>query len=120
MNTVPFPVDNDKIERSFPAVRVHQPIGDIFLGSISPDLLQHITSLDVRRVMRDERDIERYLGIQRPLNEKRVDQLKRYVNYTDATFPTFLAEPDTAVARNRQMGFISFGQIGVPNALGHG
>ena len=51
-------------------------------------LLQKITYFDVRRVLRDERDVEAYLGIQRPLNERRVEDLEKYVNFQDATFPT--------------------------------
>lgn len=88
MNTVPLPVDKAVIEHSFHAVRVRQPIGDIYVASIDCKLIQQITYFDVRRVMRDERDVERYLGIQRPLSEKRVDELKKYVNFIDATFPT--------------------------------
>jgi DGQHR domain-containing protein len=50
--------------------------------------LQKITYFDVRRVLRDQRDVEAYLGIQRPLNESRVSDLQKYVNFVDATFPT--------------------------------
>jgi len=32
--------------------------------------------------------VEAYLGIQRPLNERRVEDLEKYVNFLDATFPT--------------------------------
>lgn len=88
MSTKPFPVDKSVIEQSFHAVLVRQPIGDIYLASIDYELIQQITYFDVRRVMRDERDVERYLGIQRPLNDKRVQELKKYVNFIDATFPT--------------------------------
>ncbi len=88
MNSVPLPVDDDVREETFHAVRVKQPIGDIYLGSISFDLIQRITYFDVRRILREKRDVERYLGIQRPLNEKRVEELKKYVNFIDATFPT--------------------------------
>lgn len=42
----------------------------------------------MRRVIEEQRDVERYLGIQRPLDKKRVAQLDRYVNFVDATFPT--------------------------------
>ena len=38
--------------------------------------------------MRDHRDVEAYLGIQRPLEERRVTALEKYVNFIDATFPT--------------------------------
>jgi DGQHR domain-containing protein len=58
------------------------------LAAIEFKLLQKITYFDVRRVLRDERDVEAYLGIQRPLSENRVSQLQKYVNFADATFPT--------------------------------
>ncbi len=47
-----------------------------------------ISHFDVRRVLQEERDVERYLGIQRPLEDKRVRSLSEYVNYKDASFPT--------------------------------
>lgn len=36
----------------------------------------------------EDRDMEKYLGIQRPLKDERVKQLQRYVKTVDATFPT--------------------------------
>jgi DGQHR domain-containing protein len=88
MSALPFPPDPSPIRFSFKAIRVRQPIGDIFIASLAAALIQKITFFDVRRVLRDERDVERYLGIQRPLNPKRVDDLKSYVRFIDATFPT--------------------------------
>jgi DGQHR domain-containing protein len=38
--------------------------------------------------MLKERDVETYLGIQRPLIQSRVDELQRYVRTIDACFPT--------------------------------
>jgi DGQHR domain-containing protein len=83
-----LPPDPDCISRRVKALRVQQPIGEIFLAVIDYDLLEKITFFDVRRVLRDTRDVEAYLGIQRPLSESRVSDLERYVNYADATFPT--------------------------------
>ena len=73
---------------SFSCIRVRQPIGDFYIASIPYRALCAITFFDVRRVMRDKRDIEKYLGIQRPLNPKRVRDLERFVNTVDASFPT--------------------------------
>ena len=84
----PIPVDPDRIEIRFSALRVRQPIGDIFVARMTHEEIQRITFFDVRRRMQEERDIERYLGIQRPLIDKRVNSLKEYVNFIDATFPT--------------------------------
>lgn len=73
---------------SFPCLRLEQPIGEFFIGTMEYSLLTQIADFDVRRVIQDERDVERYLGIQRPLNPARVRDLEIYVNTFDATFPT--------------------------------
>ena len=80
--------DPDKIEKSFPALCVKQPIGDIYVASIDAKSIQKMTFFDVRRRIEEQRDIERYLGIQRPLSAKRVSELNDYVNFSDATFPS--------------------------------
>ncbi|MCB8881951.1 DGQHR domain-containing protein [Acidisoma cellulosilytica] len=82
------PNDLDPITFEIPCLRARQPIGDIFIAAIPSKRLLSITYFDVRRVLRDERDFERYLGIQRPLDEKRVAKLRDYVNFKDASFPT--------------------------------
>ncbi len=80
--------DPDKIEKAFPAIKVRQPIGDIYVASIDAKSIQKMTFFDVRRRIEEQRDIERYLGIQRPLNARRVSELNDYVNFRDATFPS--------------------------------
>lgn len=80
--------DPSKISKSFKAICVKQPIGDIYIASIDARSIQQMTYFDVRRKIGEERDIERYLGIQRPLHDRRVEELKKYVNYRDATFPS--------------------------------
>lgn len=80
-------MDPDPIEKRFAALRVQQPIGDIYVARVDADTIQQITYFDVRRTLK-ERDVEMYLGIQRPLSEQRVVDLKKYVGYLDATFPT--------------------------------
>jgi len=81
-------VDQNVITREFPAVCVRQPIGDIYVATIDFENIQRMTHFDVRRRIEEERDIERYLGIQRPLNQRRVEELNDYVNYKDASFPS--------------------------------
>jgi DGQHR domain-containing protein len=76
------------ISISFPCIKISQPIGDFFVGVMKSKDLCSISDFDVRRVLQEERDVERYLGIQRPLNDARVADLKRYVHFYDATFPT--------------------------------
>ena len=69
-------------------IRVSQPIGDFFIASIPWKQLRDITFADVRRLEKEARDVETYLGIQRPLNAKRVAEIGEYVNTADACFPT--------------------------------
>jgi DGQHR domain-containing protein len=83
-----IPKDSTTISYSFDCIRASQPIGDIFICSIPYNILSKITYFDVRRVIQDERDVERYLGIQRPLDVGRVASLQKYVNFRDASFPT--------------------------------
>src|ERR1019366_309065 len=89
MNDQPKPpADPDPIVERVSALRVRRLIGDIYIATLGHGLLQKITYFDVRRVLRDRRDVEAYLGIQRPLSERRVNELQKYVNFVDATFPT--------------------------------
>lgn len=71
-----------------PAFSVKQPIGEFFVASMDAHDLVDISFSDVRRMEKD-RDFERYLGIQRPLNPKRVKEIRQYITQSpDATFPT--------------------------------
>lgn len=67
-------------------IELSQPIGIFYIGAINSDDLLRISYADVRRV--EDRDFERYLGIQRPLSMDRVKEIKEYVTHKDATFPT--------------------------------
>jgi DGQHR domain-containing protein len=69
-------------------LKVSQPIGDFYIASMTAKRLVQITEFDVRRVLIDQRDVERYLGIQRPLIPKRVKEIGLYVRTMDACFPT--------------------------------
>src|ERR1051326_467976 len=84
----PPPPDEAVIAEQFQAMRITQPIGDIYIAKMSAAQITRITFFDVRRRIQAERDIEKFLGIQRPLNDRRVDALRRYVQFADATFPT--------------------------------
>jgi len=96
MTDVQLPMDPDPISFEIPALRASQPIGDLYLANFPHRTLSRIAFFDVRRRIQELRDIERYLGIQRPLNAGRVADLHRYVNFADATFPTsiIIAIPD--------------------------
>ncbi len=71
-----------------PCFEVEQPIGPFYVARISADDLITITHVDVRRIEREEREVETVLGIQRPLSKTRVKEIGEYVNTIDATFPT--------------------------------
>ena len=72
---------------SFLVHKVKQPIGEFFVGVLGAQRLCEITDFDIRRMFH-ERGFETYLGIQRPLNPKRVKQIEQYVMTVDACFPT--------------------------------
>lgn len=108
--------DPDKIEISFKCLRARQPIGDIFVATIPYKKLSSMTYFDVRRVLQQDRDVERYLGVQRPIDEKRIKLLNTYVNLVDASFPssiivaldedyvTYDEASDTMTVRNFRTG----------------
>lgn len=79
----------DETPQSFEisAIRLTQPIGEFFIASIPHDRLVEISYFDVRRMLKD-RDVEEYLGIQRPLGKERTQELRQYVRTIDACFPT--------------------------------
>jgi DGQHR domain-containing protein len=77
----------DPISFAVPALKVAQPIGEFFVSVMDSKRLCEITYFDVRRILH-EREFETYLGIQRPLNEKRVEEIQQYVQTVDACFPT--------------------------------
>ena len=81
-------IDPDKVEIAIPVLRSTQPIGELFIASLPYQQLIRISFFDVRRVITEQRDVERYLGIQRPLDLSRVKKLTEYVNFYDASFPT--------------------------------
>jgi DGQHR domain-containing protein len=81
-------VQESPIRISVPCIKVTQPIGTFYIASIDHKILCDITFFDVRRILREERAVERYLGIQRPLVPKRVREIGTYVNTADACFPT--------------------------------
>lgn len=69
-------------------LKVTQPLGDFYIVSMDSKTLVDISYFDVRRVLMEDRDIEKYLGIQRPLSPHRVKEIGIYVNTKDACFPT--------------------------------
>lgn len=69
-----------------PVRPVSQPIGNFFTASMDAKTLVDISYADIRRM--EERDVEKYLGIQRPLDKNRIKKIRQYIQSQDATFPT--------------------------------
>lgn len=101
--------DPSLITINFRCLRARQPIGDIYVATIPYKELAKMTYFDVRRVLQQERDVERYLGIQRPLDKKRVDQIATYVNLVDASFPSsvIVAFEDDYIGFDEETGIMT-------------
>jgi DGQHR domain-containing protein len=74
----------DKIK--IKCIEVIQPIGTFYIGVINCQDLVDISYADIRR--KQGRDIERYIGTQRDLDPKRVNEIRQYVSTVDSCFPT--------------------------------
>ena len=96
-------MDENPNSISFPCLKIRQPIGDFFIGAMDCKSLYKITWFDVRRIL-EERDVEKYLGIQRPLNKKRVKEITQYVKTVDSCFPTavLLAVPEACASYHEE------------------
>jgi DGQHR domain-containing protein len=73
---------------SMPVIAVRQPVGTFYISSVAAEQLVEITYADVRRLASERRDVERYLGIQRPVSSTRIKQIREYITSPDASFPT--------------------------------
>ena len=81
-------------QRTKPAVitcrclQISQPIGTFYIGVLDSSDVVDISYADIRLIESGEREVESVSGIQRNLSPKRVDELAKYVNTMDASFPT--------------------------------
>ncbi len=75
---------------TFPCIEVNQPIGTFYVGVMDSKDVEEISYADIRRIETpsQKREIEVVSGIQRPLSDQRVQELKQYVQTIDASFPT--------------------------------
>lgn len=69
----------------FTAIRLAQPIGELFVGKISSDKLAGLAKADIRRIT--SRELEKMSGIQRGLSSSRVAEITKYIETVDASFP---------------------------------
>lgn len=74
-------------ELNWPVLKVTQPIGEFYMSSVRYQDLLDICFFDVRQ-RRDGGTIEEYIGIQRNLSAARVDEISKFVQLPDASFPT--------------------------------
>lgn len=79
---------NKTLVGPFPVQEVIQKNGAFFSASLPAEVLTQITFSDVRRLVDKERDVERYLGVQRPISRARVKKIRDYILSPDPTFPT--------------------------------
>jgi DGQHR domain-containing protein len=70
-----------------PVIRVEQPVGEFYLGAIDAKMLLEICHFDYRKLVFQD-GYSDFLGIQRDLSPKRVQEISRYIDTADATFPT--------------------------------
>lgn len=78
----------EKLVGPFPVLEVVQKNGAFYSACLSAEVLTGITYSDVRRLVDEDRDIERYLGVQRPINKSRVKKIREYILSPDPNFPT--------------------------------
>ena len=68
-------------------LKVHQPIGEFYIASVNYKDLLEICFFDIRQHEMSG-TIEKYIGIQRRLNQSRIDEISKFVQLPDASFPT--------------------------------
>jgi DGQHR domain-containing protein len=69
-------------------LEIAQPIGSFYIAVLASSDVVDISYADIRLIESGGREIESISGIQRNLSPKRVDELAKYVNTMDASFPT--------------------------------
>jgi DGQHR domain-containing protein len=109
--------DPDDIIFRFPCISVRQPIGELFVGALPFKVLCSIADFDVRHVIEEERDLDKYLGIQRPLKKDRVRQIEQFVNFADASFPSsiIIAVDDRCAQFDRETSTMTLRNVTDPN-----
>ena len=88
------------------ALRLIQPIGELFVGRIPASNLLELAKADIRRIT--EREMEVMTGIQRGLSQSRVPKIRKYIETVDASFPN-------AIILNLDSKFL----VSRPNSIGN-
>lgn len=99
-----------KLVGPFQVFEVKQKNGSFFSACLTAQDLTAITYSDVRRLVNEERDVERYLGVQRPINKARVKKIREYILSPDPTFPTsvIIAVDENSVSYDPDKGEMTF------------
>ncbi len=71
----------------FTAFTTQQPLGTFYTAMISAEDLLRMAKFDYRRLRDDTGDVD-FMGLQRPWNPKRVEEIATYTGTVDACFPT--------------------------------
>ncbi|MFG6637934.1 DGQHR domain-containing protein [Sulfitobacter sp. 1A12126] len=74
---------------SIPYFEVEQSVGIFYSSVVSAQKLLKICQFDFRQI-RDNGGVKDFLGIQRPLKDDRVREIRRFISTVDASFPTSL------------------------------
>ena len=100
---------SDDRRLTFAVMSVRQKGNEFYIASIPAKNLVAISYADVRRLAHEQRDVERYLGMQRPVNPARIKQIRKYLEGPDATFPTgiILAIDDRCVELDKDQGVMT-------------
>tara|TARA_Y100000588_G_scaffold180470_1_gene194237 strand:+ start:716 stop:1975 length:1260 start_codon:yes stop_codon:yes gene_type:complete len=69
-----------------PVSKVQQPIGEFYVGTMDARTLTRISYTEIRAFIEGTQDT--IAGIQRERSQKRIDEIRKYVNLDYATFPT--------------------------------
>ncbi|MGB7586663.1 MAG: DGQHR domain-containing protein [Terriglobales bacterium] len=73
---------------TFPCIAIVQPIGSFYIGVMNGADLVRISFADRVRIENDAREVEVVSGLERPLQQRRVKELRQFVRNVDASFPT--------------------------------
>ena len=97
---------SEKLIGPFQVFEVKQKDGFFFSACLPARDVTAITYSDVRRLVTEERDVERYLGVQRPINKARVKKIREYILSPDPSFPTaiIIAVDESSVSYDPDKG----------------
>lgn len=68
-----------------PLIKIEQPIGTFYISALNAEILCRITTVERREYGKNNLPNE---GVQRAISIKRVNEIAKYTNDPDATFPT--------------------------------